>query len=79
MAMAKTASGPSVDHCAASQPMTSNGPSPQWCCHQRSTRLNGSPTNHSVTSSTMPATIPLAIRPRPIDADAPREQPHQDD
>ena len=39
---------------------TSNGPSPQWCCHHRSTRLNGSPTNQSVTSSTIPAMIAAA-------------------
>ena len=39
------------------------GPRPQWCCHQSSAIPNGRLVAQSVTSTTIPTTIALPIRP----------------
>ena len=52
--MTETASAPSAAHCASSQASTSNGPSPQWCCHHRSTNPNGRLTAQSVAQQHHP-------------------------
>ena len=57
----------------------SNGPSPQWCCHHSSTKLNGSATNQSATSSTIPTITALPIRPSPIERTRGGSMPREHD
>ncbi len=65
-AITEIAVAPSDAHCAESHAPTWNGPRPQWCSHQSSAMLNGSETNQSVASTTIPTTIALLTRPSPM-------------
>ena len=77
-AITEIAVAPSDAHWAESQAPTSNGPRPQWCCHQSSAMPNGSETNQSVASTTIPTTIALLTRPRPMPAHDRRHPARED-